>query len=87
MPDADRDLTEVLQELHELLESAHDLGEPEREALRDAASEIDAALDDDAGLGAPLEALRTRIERFETEHPRLTEAVRRLIDQLADMGI
>ena len=80
-------LATVLDELHELLESAEDLDAPARDALRGAASEIQAALESDAGARSQLDALRARIERFEGDHPRLTEAVRRLVDQLSEMGI
>lgn len=88
MPEDTRSkLATVLGELHELLESADDLDAGARDALRDAAGEINDALDSDDGIGAPLDALRERIERFEGDHPTLTEAVRRLVDQLAEMGI
>jgi predicted nuclease with TOPRIM domain len=80
-------LAAILEELHRVLESARDLDDEAREALRAAAADIRQALDEGSGAASQLDALRTRIERFEGEHPRLTEAVRRLVDQLAEMGI
>ncbi len=73
----------LVAELHQLLASSDELDEASREALRAAADEIDETLEGDSTLGA----LRERIERFEGSHPTLTEAVRRLVDQLAEMGI
>lgn len=73
----------LVQEIHQLLESAEDLDEASKDALRSAADDIDATLEDESAL----DALRERIERFEGEHPTLTEAVRRLVNQLSEMGI
>lgn len=73
----------LVRELHQVLESAHDLDDQSREALREAADEIDETLEGDSTL----DALRERLARFEGSHPTLTEAVRRLVDQLSDMGI
>jgi cytochrome c556 len=80
----------LLRELHEVLDSAHDLDEPSRDALRAAASQIQSTLDetsDEGPASEALDALRERLERFEGSHPALTEAVRRLVDQLSEMGI
>ncbi len=85
--ESDRRLTAVLEELRELLEGADDLDASAREALGGAAAEIQSALDSDEETGSQLSALRERIERFEGDHPRLTEVVRRLVDQLSEMGI
>jgi predicted nuclease with TOPRIM domain len=76
-------VSELVRELHQLLESAEDLDAESRGALRAAAEEIDETLEGNSTL----DALRDRIERFEGSHPTLTEAVRRLVDQLAEMGI
>jgi predicted nuclease with TOPRIM domain len=73
----------LVRELHQLLESAEDLDAESQGALRAAAEEIDETLEGNSTL----DALRNRIERFEGSHPTLTEAVRRLVDQLAEMGI
>lgn len=74
----------ILGELHQVLESAEDLDDSSRDALRGAVDEIQSALDADA---SQLAGLRERIERFEGSHPRLTEVVRRIVDQLSEMGI
>ena len=82
MPDR---LATILDELHAELESAHDLDDASRDALRAAAAEIKESLG--ADRGSQLDALRERIERFEGSHPRITEVLRRLVDQLSEMGI
>jgi hypothetical protein len=82
MPDR---LATILDELHAELESAQDLDDASRDALRAAAAEIKESLDVDRG--SQLDALRERIERFEGSHPRITEVLRRLVDQLSEMGI
>jgi hypothetical protein len=90
MSGATERLTKILRELHQVLESAEDLDRTSRDSLRAAAREIEDALDSEEGqtaAAAPVEALRDRIERFEGSHPALTEAVRRIVDQLAEMGI
>lgn len=74
----------ILGELHQVLESAEDLDDSSRDALRGAVDEIQSALDADA---SQLAGLRERIEHFEGSHPRLTEVVRRIVDQLSEMGI
>jgi predicted nuclease with TOPRIM domain len=84
----ERSLRKILDELGELLEDPEELDEESRQALRDAAGEIESALESkDFSLEAPLAALRERIGRFETSHPRITETIRRLVDQLSEMGI
>ncbi len=84
----ERSLRKILDELGELLEDPTELDEESRQALRDAAGEIESALESkDFSLEAPLAALRQRIGRFETSHPRITETIRRLVDQLSEMGI
>ena len=75
----------ILGELHQILESTEDLEESSRAALRGAVAEIQGALD--AGGTPQLVGVRERIEHFEGSHPRLTEVVRRIVDQLAEMGI
>ena len=87
-PDSARRLRTLLGELHEVLESTRDLDASSRDALRDAASQIQSTLDAEGpDASDQLDALRERIERFGGSHPALTEAVRRLVDQLAEMGI
>ncbi|MCZ6782480.1 MAG: DUF4404 family protein [Proteobacteria bacterium] len=86
-------LRRILAELHEGLEAADDLDDGARDALRGAADEIWNALDKgapetDGTLGRSVsERMSKAVGRFEGSHPRLTEAVRRVVDQLAEMGI
>ncbi len=75
----------ILGELHQVLESAEDLDDSSRDALRGTVDEIQSALDAEGVL--QLSGLRARIARFEGSHPRLTEVVRRVVDQLSEMGI
>ncbi len=88
---SDRDAAErlrgILGELHQVLESVEDLDDSSQDALRGAVDEIQSALDLDADGASQLAGLRERIERFEGSHPRLTEVVRRIVDQLSEMGI
>lgn len=86
--DSDRKLNAVLEDLRQLLESADDLDASSREALNAASVEIQSALDADEDTVSQLSAMvRERIERFESDHPSLTEVIRRLVDQLSEMGI
>jgi hypothetical protein len=90
MTDPKRKLTDILHELHESLERSPELGDDAREALRDAASDISEALDQeepserDQGFA---EQLNQALERFEGEHPKLTAVVGRIADALSDLGI
>lgn len=91
----ERSLRRILDELHESLENAGDIDEAGRQALRGAADEIREALDaEPAARGGEGEVNRSvsdrlsaALEQFEESHPTLTETVRRLVDQLSDMGI
>jgi len=83
----ERSVRAILDELNELLDSDEDVGLADRDALRDAATSILDALGREDSDADELSSLRQRIERFESSHPRLTETVRRLVDQLSEMGI
>ncbi len=86
----ERDLRDILTELHEQLEQATELDEDTRAALRGTAEEIRSTIE---GAGAEQiesglrERLSDALARFEGSHPRLTESVKRLVDQLAELGI
>jgi hypothetical protein len=82
-------LHEILDELHELLETEKEMGDEAVGALKQAASEIRGAVEEESegdhdGL---LEQLNSALERFEGRHPKLTELVGRVADALSDMGI
>jgi hypothetical protein len=91
---SERSLRGVLAELHETLEGARDLDPSSRAALREAAEEIRDALDraeardERAELSEGVSSrLSEALGRFEESHPSLTEVLRRLVDQLSDLGI
>jgi hypothetical protein len=83
-------LNEIIDELHEALETPDDLDEKLRAELRSAAEEILEALDPnhERELSRSLgDRLTNTIERFEKDYPRLTEIIGRVADALSDMGI
>ena len=87
---SDAELRGTLAELHAQLEEAEPLDAELREELRRAVAEIEAHLGsgDGAGAGASFgERLSRIVERFEGNHPRIAEAVNRVIHGLAEMGI
>jgi hypothetical protein len=86
----ERTLRNILAELHERLERSADLDEATLSALRQAADNIRETLDEqgESGLvGEMRDRLSEALVRFEGSHPKLTESVKRLVDQLAEMGI
>ena len=83
-------LSEIIDELREVLEDPEDLDEELRAELRAAAEEILEALDPDNERelsGSLRDRLTNTLERFEKSHPKITETVGRLADALSDMGI
>ena len=92
MPEPSRTLPQIVEELHRALEASPDLDSGVRSALQEAMGEIRSALDEsDDSPGDLSESLRERLSealnRFEGSHPRLTETVKRLVDQLSEIGI
>ena len=90
MSDPGSSLNEIIDELREALEAPEDLDEERRAELRRAAEEILEALDPDheRELSSSLrDHLTKSLERFEKDHPRLTEIIGRVADALSDMGI
>jgi hypothetical protein len=89
MSEAKRPLHQILDELQEALESAPEVGEEGRVALRKAASDIRAALDEprDESHSSLSDQLSEALERFEEEHPQLTSIVGRITETLSDLGI
>ena len=80
----------ILAELHTALEESVDLGAEARAELREAAEEIQAALDrpgSDPLPGSIGDRLSAALESFEGSHPRLTGFVGRVADALSDLGI
>jgi len=86
-----RHLGEMLEKLHEELQRAGtDVDDRSRELLRAIMNDIRAIIEP-TDEGAPLESLgqrlRESVDSFEESHPALTEAVGRVVDALAKMGI
>lgn len=88
----DAELRGTLAELHARLEEAEPLDAELREELRRAVADIEAHLgsapESDGGDGVSFgERLSRIVERFEGNHPRIAEAVNRVIHGLAELGI
>lgn len=86
----ERKLRQILDDLHQRLEGSPELDDDTQAALRGAAQEIQEALEEqrEPSLADELrDQMGQAIARFESEHPKLTETLRRLVDQLAEMGI
>lgn len=85
-----RELHDVLSEFHEVLERSTDLDASQRRELAEALAEIRNVLGEE-GVASESESLvdrlREAIAGFEDRHPRLTEIVGRVADQLSDLGI
>ena len=82
-------LREMLERLRGELARADAVDERSRELLRAVDADIHGVLER-AGERQPdsvMERLRETVERFEDTHPALTEAVGRVLDALAKMGI
>jgi len=82
-------LRAVLEQLHTELQRADTVDERSGELLRAVVADIHDVLE---RSGEPrgdslVERLREGLDRFEGKHPALTEAVGRVMDALAKMGI
>jgi hypothetical protein len=82
-------LREMLQELRAELRRADAVDAESRELLRAIDADIHGALEraGETRHESLAERLRETARRFEDTHPALTEAVGRVLDQLAKMGI
>lgn len=83
-------LRETLEQLHTELQQSDSVDDRSRELLRDVMNDIHGILERTPG-GARPESVATRLREavgeFEETHPTLTEAVGRVVDALAKMGI
>jgi hypothetical protein len=84
-------LRHTLAELHAELEDEDSLDAETRSLLRDAAREIEHALEsgtagEEDHRGAAERMVDVR-QHFEATHPRVAEAVQRVLDALAALGI
>ena len=84
-----RRLREELAELHQELSRSRSVDPEARALLVELARDIEALLERSEPAGEPplVERLRAATERFEESHPALTEAIGRIADQLARLGI
>ena len=90
--DSTRPLDQIQEELRQALAQPAELSADEREALRASAREIRAALsrpgaEGDEDEGSLSDQLQGVLERFEGQHPKLTQVVGRVADALSDLGI
>ena len=83
----ERALRKILEDLHRSLEETGDLDPEARDALRATANEIQEALEAERGETSLSDRFSDSLTRWEGSHPKLTEVVRRLVDQLSEMGI
>lgn len=78
-------LRRMLENLHTELQGAESVDERSLELLREVDADIQNLLErTDAARD---ESLSLRLREFEERHPALTEAVGRVLDALAKMGI
>jgi hypothetical protein len=85
-------LQRALSALHEELEAGHQIGEDDRQALLQAAKEIQDALAQGDAPSEPVEGplsgrVSAMIEDFETSHPRFAEILHSVSEALANLGI
>lgn len=86
----DQQLRKMLQQLHAELQQSDSVDEHSRELLRNVMADIHAILEPAAAKANPeslITRLREVVDEFEESHPALTEAVGRVADALAKMGI
>ena len=78
----------MLEQLRAELERTDAVDEGSRELLRAVDADIHGVLERSGERPESMtERLRETVERFEDTHPALTEAVGRVLDALAKMGI
>lgn len=84
------DLRQTVQDLHQELAKARQLGPDDRALLESAVADIRRALEYTTATSAPSERgdrLEGAAVRLEAEHPGLAGAIRSLLDALAKAGI
>ena len=85
---SDKELTSLLQQVHDELENTEKVTDEERTLLADLMTDIQTHLGDSEeehqGLG---DRLGDAIEQFNQSHPTLAFALRRMMDALGKMGI
>ncbi len=86
---SDRELKALLTELKATLEKHEPVDDATRAMLVDVHVELDRALAGEAADSHPSleQRLAVAVEHFEERHPTLVEATRRVLDQLANLGV
>jgi len=88
MKNSDKDLRDLLAQLHARLGHAASVDADSRKLLQTVSNDIEKTL---ARSGKGADAHESRLKelavRFETEHPALAEAVRDVMDALGKAGI
>ena len=84
-------LRQMLEHLHTELQRTDTIDDRSRELLRSVLGDIEDLLERKEKRGTQPESivqrLRETVRAFETTHPTLTEAIGRLADALAGMGV
>ena len=84
-------LRQMLEQLHTELQRTDTIDDRSRELLRSVLGDIEDLLDRKEKRGTQpesiVERLRETVRAFETTHPALTEAIGRVADALAGMGV
>ena len=87
----EQQLRQMLEELHTELQRTDAIDDRSRELLRSVLGDIEDLLERKEKRGTQPESivqrLRETVRVFETTHPTLTEAIGRLADALAGMGV
>lgn len=85
------ELRQTLEVLHKELAGTRSIDAESRELLvtvmQDIARVLDQSLEEGDDAGSLQEQLETVAVRFESDHPRLSAAVRQVVDALAKAGI
>ena len=88
---SDKNLTELLEQLHNELDGTQAIDEKGRELLRDLTADIQELLKRSEGAGADddslLERWQATIDHFEVTHPTLTVALSHIMTALNNAGI
>lgn len=87
-----QELLASLNTLHEELQRTDKVDPKTREALQELTDDIERLADDSTpttaeDAAASEEGARSFLQDFEAEHPRLAEALGKLADTLANLGI
>jgi predicted component of type VI protein secretion system len=87
----EQDLRQMLEQLHTELQHADTIDDQSRELLRSVLGDIEDLLERKQAQGTQpeslIERLRDAVRAFEKTHPTLTDAIGRMADTLAGMGI